>query len=77
MRGRISREWSSLARFLNINEMLDNRLRLSVEEYERLIDGKAIGKNCLGKSFFKFDGLQNDQRQYTQLSQNGLSAENL
>ena len=57
--------------------MLDNRLRLSVEEYERLVDGKAIGKNCLGKSFFKFDGLQKDQRQYTKLSQNNLSEENL
>ena len=77
MRARFSREWSSMTRFLNINEMLDNRLRLSVEEYERLADGKAIGKNYLGKSFFKFDGLQKDQRQYTKLSQNNLSEEHL
>ena len=57
MRARFSRKWSSMTRFLKINEMLDNRLRLSVEEYERLVDGKAVGKNCLGKSFFKFDGV--------------------
>ena len=77
MRGLLSKEWSSMTKLLNINKMLDNRLRLTVEQYESLIDGNEIGKDCLSRSFFKFEGLQNAQRQYTQLSQNDLSTENL
>jgi hydroxymethylglutaryl-CoA synthase len=68
MRGLLSREWFSMAKFFNINKMLDNRLRLTVEEYESLVDGEVISKNCLGSSFFKFEGFQNKQRQYTRLS---------
>ena len=63
-----------MTKLLNINKMLDNRLRLTVEEYESLIDGNEIGKDCLSRSFFKFEGLQNDQRQYTRLAQMDLLA---
>ena len=69
MRGLFSREWSSMAKFLNINKILDNRLRLTMEEYESLVDGNEIGEDCLSRSFFKYEGLQNDQRQYTRLAQ--------
>ncbi len=74
MRGLLSSEWSTMTKLLNINKMLDNRLRLTVEEYESLIDGNEIDKDCLSRSFFKFEGLQNDQRQYTRLAQMDLLA---
>jgi hydroxymethylglutaryl-CoA synthase len=69
MRGLFSGEWSSMAKFLNIYKMLDDRLGLTVEEYENVVDGKSIGKNFLGKSLFKYDGLKNDRREYSPIPQ--------
>jgi hypothetical protein len=77
MRGLLSEGWSKMTRFLNVNKMLDDRLKLTVEEYENLFDGKSIGKNCLGKSLFKYDGLKSDRREYSPLPQDNSLAENV
>jgi hydroxymethylglutaryl-CoA synthase len=68
MQGHFSEEWPSMARLLNVEKMLNDRARLTVEEYELLIDGKMISTNYPNSGYFKFDGIQKDKRQYSQFA---------
>lgn len=68
MRGELSRTWAIMAQKLKVGERLGKRVKLSIEEYERLMYSReAVRWNQPTYSHFKFEGVRDNERVYARI----------
>jgi hydroxymethylglutaryl-CoA synthase len=68
MRGELSRTWAMMAQKLKVGERLEKRVKLSVEEYERLMYSReTVRWNQPTYSHFKFEGVRDNERVYARI----------
>lgn len=64
MKGEFSPTWAEMSQHFQIQQGLAKRVKLSVEEYEKLFDGENIPSCSSTNGWFKFEGVRESQRNY-------------
>jgi hydroxymethylglutaryl-CoA synthase len=67
MQGEMMDSWPAMVGAFKVRNALNSRRRLTVSEYERLLESSAAPSPAdqLGGSHFQFDGIRNSQRHYS------------
>ena len=70
MQGELMDSWPTMVRSFHVRQALDDRRRLTVEEYEQLLETPASPQQIdqFDGSHFKYSGVKNEERQYSRIS---------
>ena len=69
MRGELSKTWAMMAQKSKVGERLEKRVKLSVEEYERLMYSReTVQWNQPTYGHFKFEGIRDNERIYARIN---------
>ncbi len=70
MQGELMDTWPTMVRSFQVRQALDDRRRLTVEEYEQLLETPALPMQIdkFDGSHFKYSGVKNEERQYSRIS---------
>lgn len=71
MRGELADSWPSMVGLFRVRHALEQRRRLTVHEYEQMLQNDALlpEANALGSSRFRYSGVKNSERQYLRINE--------
>jgi hydroxymethylglutaryl-CoA synthase len=68
IRGELSETWASMVKHISLNQTLENRFKLSIEQYDTLFDAELSATfDIPTNSNFKLEAIRNDERVYIKI----------